>query len=159
MFLTYPELRSVAYGYQLQEITDNQPDIAEMAIAAAVEEMISYLNPSNQRHWRDGRPRYDTNLIFGATGDDRNALVLELCKSIALYYVCRLSNVDIIQENVQDRYDRAIDWLEKVAGVGKYAGAPAITPNLPVLEVSDTDDDKNKPFRSGSRPKFIHDFD
>lgn len=153
MFLEVEELSSVAYEYQLNEITENNPDIVEMAINAAVEEMISYIKPNAQKQWKDGRPRYDVEAIFGATGTNRNSLILELCKSIALYYVCRLANVDIIQERVQDRYDRAVEWLEKVAGVGKYANAPGITPNLPVLEETETSD-TTIPFRFGSRTKF-----
>lgn len=153
MFIEVEELSSVAYEYQLNEITENNPDIVEMAINAAVEEMISYLKPNAQKQWKDGRPRYDVEAIFGATGSNRNSLILELCKSIALYYVCRLANVDIIQERVQDRYDRAVEWLEKVAGVGKYANAPGITPNLPVLEETETSD-TTIPFRFGSRTKF-----
>ena len=152
-FITSAELKSVAYDYQLNEITENHSDIVQMAINAAVEEMKSYLTPSNQPQWKDGRPRYDVAAIFSATGTSRNALVLELCKSMALYYVCRLANVDIIQERVQDRYDRAIEWLEKVAGVGKYANAPGITANLPVLAET-TDDNSTIPFRFGSRDKF-----
>lgn len=158
MFLTYAELKSVIYDYQLEEITEASPDIAEMAINAAVEEMKSYLNPTGQVRWRDGRPRYDIGAIFGATGADRNALILELCKSVALYYVCRLANVDIIQERVKERYDRAVDWLEKVAGVGKYADAPAIAPDLPVLPPPAEADSPANAFRSGSRTKFNHDF-
>ena len=156
MFLTYQELKSVLYEYQLDEITETSPDIAEMAINAAVEEMKSYLSPTGQIRWRDGRPRYDVAAIFGTSGTDRNALVLELCKSIALYYVCRLANVDIIQEKVQSRYDRAIDWLEKVAGVGKYANAPGRAPDLPVLQSSD-ENTVTRAYRSGSREKFNHD--
>lgn len=156
MFLTIDELKSVVYDYQLDQITETSPDIVEMAVNAAVEEMKSYLNPSAQVRWRDGRPRYDVGAIFGATGNHRNAHILELCKSIALYNVCRLANVDIIQQRVQDRYDRATDWLEKVAGVGKYANSPAISPDLPVLEPAADTDDAGKPFRSGSREKFNH---
>ena len=155
-FITPAELKSVAYEYQLQQITEDSPDIVQMAIEAAVEEMKSYLNPTGQRQWKDGRPRYDVAAIFGATGANRNALVLELCKSMALYYVCRLANVDIIEEKVKERYDRAVDWLEKVAGVGKYANAPAIAPNLPILEESTDETSATQPFRFGSREKFNH---
>jgi hypothetical protein len=159
MFLTVEELKSVAYEYQLAQITEDSPDIVEDAIEAAVEEMKSYLSPTDQKRWRDGRPRYDVGAIFGATGKNRNAIVLRLCKSIALYYVCELGHVDIIQERVQNRYDRAIDWLEKVAGVGKYADAPAIAPNLPVVTASTNEDDTSaSPFRGGSREKFNHEF-
>ena len=156
MFITPEELNSAMYEYQMTEITENNTDIAQMAIDAAVEEMKSYLTPNAQARWRDGRPRYDVAAIFGATDTDRNPLVLELCKSIAVWYVCRLSNVDMIQERVKERYDRAIDWLEKVSGTGKYANAPAISANLPVLPADDSESDSGKPFRFGSRDKFTH---
>jgi hypothetical protein len=129
-----------------------------MAIVAAIEEMKSYLNPTAQVRWRDGRPRYDVGAIFGTTGTARNGLILEMCKSIALYYVCRLANVDIIQERVKERYDRAIDFLEKVAGVGKYANSPAIAPDLPVLTPEQiATQTTQQAFRYGSRVKFNHD--
>ena len=156
MFITPDEMNTVVYQYQLEEITESDPDIVQLAIDAAVEEMKSYLNPTGQTRWRDGRPRYDIGAIFGAAGADRNAIVLELCKSIALYYVCRLANVDMIQERIKDRYDRAIDWLEKVSGVGKYSDGPAIAPDLPIMVVAD--DDVKESLRYGSREKFNHDF-
>lgn len=155
MFLEQSELKSALYEYQLSEITESDPDIVAMAIAAAVEEMKSYLSPNNQGRWNDGRTRYDTAAIFTASGAERNPLILELCKSMAVYYICRLSNVDIIEEKLQKRYDRAIDWLEKVSGTGKSAGAPALTPDLPVL-VIDPESENALMLRSGSREKFNH---
>lgn len=155
MFIEIDELRSVMYSYQLDTIIENDNTIAVMAINSAVSEMKSYLNPSNQKQWNDGRPQYDVNKIFGAQGVDRDALILELCKDIALYRICRLANVDIIHEHVKERYDRAIDWLEKVAGL---KGAPTLTPDLPTIEPDGEGEagSSKKPFRYGSRPKFNH---
>ncbi len=155
MFLEQSELKSALYDYQLSEITESDPDIVVMAISAAVEEIKSYLSPNNQARWNDGRIRYDIVGIFAATGTGRNPLILELCKSMAVYYICRLSNVDIIEEKLQKRYDRAIDWLEKVSGTGKSAGAPALNPELPVL-IIDPESDDALSFRFGSREKFNH---
>lgn len=153
MFLEIDELRSVMYSYQLETIIENDNTIAVMAINSAVSEMKSYLNPSNQKQWNDGRPQYDVNKIFSAQAGDRDALILELCKDIALYRICRLANVDIIHEHVKERYDRAIDWLEKVAGL---KGAPTLTPDLPTIESDGETGSTKKPFRYGSRPKFNH---
>lgn len=149
MFLEIDELRSVMYNYQLETIIENDNTIAVMAINSAVSELKSYLNPSNQRQWNDGRPKYDINKIFGAQGIDRDPLILELCKDIALYRICRLANVDIIHDHVKERYDRAIEWLSKVAGLN---GAPTLTPDLPTIDTND----QRKPFRYGSRAKFSH---
>ncbi len=155
MLIEIDELRSVMYSYQLQTIIENDNTIAVMAINSAVSEMKSYLNPSNQKQWQDGRPLYDVNKIFGVTGDDRDPLILELCKDIACYRICRLANVDIIHEHVKERYDRVIDWLEKVAGL---KGAPTLAPDLPLIETDGEGEagSSKKPFRYGSRPKFNH---
>lgn len=154
MFIQPSELNSAIYEYQLTEITENDEDIVLLAINAAIEEIKSYLNPNNQRHWNDGRTKFDTDAIFGATGDDRNPLILQICKTIAVWHIIQLSNVDILHDKAKERYDRAIDWLEKVAGIGKYAGAPGINPNLPVLTIAD--EDAKQLFRYGSREKFNH---
>jgi phage gp36-like protein len=155
MFLEIEEMKSVMYNYQMDEITENDDTIVAMAIKAAVSEMKSYLNPSNQKQWQDGRPLYDVGKIFSAGGENRDPLILEICKDIACYRVCRLANVDIIHEHVKERYDRAIDWLSAVAGVGEYKGAPTITPDLPTIDNEDDSGSSSKKlFRWGSRPKF-----
>lgn len=143
MFIKQEELKSVIYEYQLGEIVESDPEIVEMAISAAVEEMISYLSPR-----RNSTTRYDTAAIFSATGTNRNALILELCKNIALYYICRLSNVDIIADKIQERYDRAIKWLERVSS------PDGLVPGLPT--VADDGNVSSLPFRSSSREKFNH---
>ncbi|NDV45496.1 DUF1320 domain-containing protein [Paludibacter sp. 221] len=154
MFVEIDEMRSVMYSYQMGEITEGDDTIVVMAIKSAVSEIKSYLNPSNQKQWQDGRPLYDVAKIFGAVGDDRDPLILEICKDIACYRVCRLANVDIIHEHVKERYDRAIDWLGKVAGIN---GAPTLTPDLPTIDPDAPGGDANKKlFRYGSRPKFNH---
>ncbi|ASZ11086.1 DUF1320 domain-containing protein [Chitinophaga pendula] len=157
MFLNVDELSTAIYEYQLNAITESKPDISQLGINAAIEEMKSYLNPSNQKRFDDGRPRYDVKAIFSATGADRNALILELCKSMAVWYICRIANVDIINDDIKARYDRAIDWLEKVSSTGKYAGKPSITPDLPLVKVDPNNPESiKKTFRAGSRPKFNH---
>lgn len=158
MFITVEELKSVIYDYQLDEITGNDDTIPAMAIEAAVQEMKSYLSPGNQSEFKDGRKRYDTVAIFSATGTARNSLIMQLCKSIALYYVCELANVDIIHEKVKERYDRAIDWLMKVTATGKYDGKTPLNADLPVLPEPDAESDDSLPFRFGSREKFNHEY-
>lgn len=154
MFIEPKELNSAIYEYQLNEITEFDQDIVLLAIDAAVEEIKSYLAPNNQKHWFDGRTRYDVEAIFSATGTDRNPLILQMCKTIAVYHITQLSNVDMLYEKVRERYDRAIDWFEKVAGIGKYAGAPGINPGLPVID--EAQEEAKLPFRYGSRSKFNH---
>lgn len=152
MFLEIEELKSVIYAYQIEQITEADDDIVYMAISAAEDEVKSYLRPNNKREWLDGRLRYDVDKVFAATGMDRNALLLEYTKNIAVWYICRLCNVDMIYEQLKDRYDRAIDWLKKV-------NKGDITLNLPTIQEPtppDDGDDSTKPFRMGSRRKFNH---
>lgn len=158
MFLTADELKSVAYSYQLEDITEGDNTILAMAINSAVEQVKSYLNQPDMKRYTDGRPRYDVAAIFNAAGESRNPLLLELTKSLAVYYILRLANVDIINQKVQDGYDRAVDYLEKVAAVGKYIDSPPLRLDLPLLPSPDPDSDEAKPFRFGSREKFNHDF-
>lgn len=155
MFITIEEVKQVLYGYQLNEIADNDEMIIESGILAAISEVKSYFTASNQRQWRDGRPIYDAEVIFSATGTDREAFVVRLCQTVAAWNICELANVDIIYDHVKERYNNAIKTLEKIAGIGKYQNSPTLTPDLPTIE-SDTENTNKKPFRYGSRTKFNH---
>ena len=150
MFLEIDEMKSVMYDYQMNEITENDDTIVAMAIKAAVSQVKSYLKPNNKKEFDDGRPLYDIDMIFGATGIDRDPLILEICKDIACYRVCRLANVDIIHTQVVENYDRAIAWLKDVRSGDANADLPTLS----------NDNDENGiskiPFRYGSRPKFNH---
>lgn len=148
MFITKEELKSVIYAYQIDQITESDDDIVTMSITAAVDEAASYLRQNAKREWMDGRTNYDVTATFAKTGTDRNALLMEMVKSIAVWYVCRLCNVDMVYDNLKDRYDRAIDWLKKV-------NKGEITLDLPVLTIDPLPDDE-QPFRFGSRTKFNH---
>lgn len=146
MFITVPELNTIIYEYQLAQIVEQNNDIALTAIATAEQEVRSYLTPNNLKQWQDGRPRYDVDVIFSAQGTDRNALIMQHVKTIAVWYVCQLSNPDIIYEHIKERYDRAIDYLKRIS-------KGEVTLNLPILEESA---EPKQPFRFGSRTKFNH---
>jgi len=145
MFITIEELHSIIYEYQLQQITQQNQDIAFMAIATAEQEVKSYLTPNAQKHWQDGRLRYDVALIFSKKGINRNPLLVQQVKTVAVWYLCQLSNPDIIYENIKERYDRVIDYLKQVA-------LGSVTLDLPLL----TTNKNTKPFRFASRKKFNH---
>ncbi len=128
----------MAYNYQLDQIVENDATILQMAIEAATEEVRGYLSS-----------RYDTTAAFAATGADRNPLLVEITKDIALWYIIRLSNVDILYEPVKERYDRAVQWLDRVA-------AGRITPDLPAA--TDENGEYVQPMRYGSMPKQQYDY-
>ena len=138
MFLNIDELKSVIYDYQLSEIVEDDITIAEMAIQAAIEEVKSYLCS-----------RYDTDKTFAAEGSERNPLILEFTKDVTLWQIIRLSNPDIIRDRVKDRYDRAIDWLDKVA-------KGLISPTLPLAQ--DEQGGEISYIKYGSMPKQTYDY-
>lgn len=156
MFIENEEMKDVLYGYQMNEIAEEDDTIITAGIAAAVSEVKGYFTVSNQTQWSDGRPRYDADAIFNAIGEDRDPFVLRMCKTVAAWNICELSNVDIIYDQVKERYLNVIKTLEKIAGMGEYKNSPALALNLPTLDVESENNDTAKPFRYGSRTKFNH---
>lgn len=154
MFITEDEMKSVMYGYQLSEIVEGDSTIILEGIYAGVAEVKAYFTASNQKSWDDGRKKYDIDAIFGATGDDRDPWVLRMCKTVAAWNICELSNVDIIYDHVKERYEQVIKSLEKIAGMGYYVNSPVLSLDLPTIE--ETTESTALPFRSGSRIKFRH---
>lgn len=135
-------MRSVVADYQLEQITTDDGEINQ-SILAAVAEATSYLNA-----------QYDCETIFSAQGDKRNILVLEHCKSIALWYLIRKSNADIYYDRVKDYYNNAIGWFKMVAGVGD--SGRQLAPDLPIKKNNGVTQTR---LRAGSQPKFSHNFD
>lgn len=132
MFVTTEELKSVAYSYQLNQIVENDDTILLMAINAAIEEAWAYI-----------ATRYNAAYIFSTQGANRNALLLEIVKDIALWYIIRLSNVDILYDSIKERYDRAIQWLNRVA-------KGEIMPNLLALGEPTPGEDPENPSSGNS---------
>ena len=146
MFLEITDLGTTIYSYQIEQITDGDENIPLQAMASAEEEVRSYLAAIE---WSDGRPRLDIPAILGATGTDRNALLVRMTATIAKFYIIELCNADIIYETAKERYDRAITWLRQLArGEIKLSTLP---------ETPETDDSTGtEPFIYGSREKFNH---
>lgn len=135
-YITQEELNTVLYEYQLDEIAEGDTDIIMQNIAAAEAEVRGYLASA-----------YDVATIFSQTGNARNPLLMEIVKSVTLWYVIRLSNVDILYSKVKDRYDRAVTWLKAVA-------EGTISPELPPL--TNENGDPQYRFKLGSNNKFKH---
>lgn len=134
-FLTPQELTNNIYGHVLSNITQNDPQVSRQAIAAAIDEMKSYL------------AHYDTHAIFSACGYERNNLILENTKVIAVWNLLKLSSAETLYEVWRERYDRVIDFMTKVSE-GK------ITPDLPLR--TDADGQTAIKIRMGSKTKFNH---
>lgn len=146
MFITKEELQTAIYEYQVTEITEGDTDDIALrhAVAAAVSEASSYLYA-----------KYDTKAIFTAEGDDRHPLLVEHVKSIAVWYLLKRSNTDVLFDRAKEYYTAAVEWLKLVAGVG--TDDETIAPDLPLRK-----DDEDHPvtrFRFGSHPKFNNGLD
>lgn len=151
MFLEIEDLKNSIYNYQIDQITEGDTNITLQAIAAAIEEVRSYLSGNFKREWKDGRLRYDVDAILNATGDERNALILSHTATIAKWYIVELCNADIIYETAKERYDRAVAWFKDLAK-GNV--------NLSTLPTLNDDENENgedtSPWLYGSRRKFNH---
>lgn len=150
MFLTETDMPTTMYGYQIDQIIDGNDDILTIAMAAAEEEVRSYLTGNNMREWQDGRLQYDVEAIFNTVGAARNALILKHCVTIAKWWLVDLCNADLIEEQTKDRYDRSVSWLKMLAS-GKVSLS-----NLPTL---DNEASEKQPFSFGSRKKFNHEIE
>ena len=151
MFIEKEDFGSVIYAYQVDQITENNDDLVSQALAAAVEEAKSYLTANvNSLKTFDGRILYDVEAIFNTSGLDRNSLILQNCLTLAKFHLAVLCNADFIYEQSKERYDRAIDWFTKLS-----KGTVVLT-SLPRINIEETTE--RKPFSSGSRTKFNHDY-
>jgi len=149
-FLSKDELKTVAYSYQVSQITEDDDYIVLQAIETATKEVAGYLRRNNKKEYNDGRIVYDVTAVFAATGNARHPLILQYCKIAALWHLITLCNVDMLYEHVKERYDRAIDYLKKV-------NKGDITMDLPILATpAPGEDNSGQPFRFGSRIKFNH---
>ena len=135
MFIEIAELNTVTAEYKLEEITDYDDSIAQQCILAAVKRVRRMLSG-----------RYDVDSIFTAKGEERDAELLEICKNIALWFLVRRCNVDILYNRVKETYDRDMEYLEEL----KNGDIPS---DLPLREV---DGQPVGVFRSGSNRKFTH---
>lgn len=135
MFIESEEMDSVISEYKIREITDCDGTITRGCVLAAVKRVRRMLSG-----------RYDVDRIFSATGEDRDAELLEICKNIALWFLVRRYNVDILYTRVRETYDRDMAYLRELM-------SGEIPSDLPIRE---TDGRPAGVFRQGSNPKFNH---
>jgi phage gp36-like protein len=114
-FITKEDFKVVSSEASLKAITGASQDNIDNAIAEAQEEVAGYL-----------RPKYDTEKIFAMEGNLRNRQIVMYTADIALYNMTASLPNRMGYETRQERYERAIKWLE-----GVQAGK--IVPDLPIL--------------------------
>lgn len=135
MFLEIQEMSTVIMEYRLQEIAEYDDTIVQACILAAVQRVTRLLSG-----------RYDVEKIFSATGDERDAELLEITKNIALWFLCRRCNVDILYNRVKEAYDRDMAYLKELMKGDIPSGLP----------LCETDGHPVGAVRFGSNPKFRH---
>lgn len=136
MFIEPSELTTAMYGHVINEIAANDDAVVIQGIEAATQEVKSYL-----------KNRYDVDTIFSQTGDNRNALIVESIKTVAVWWIIRVCSAETIYSQWLERYDRVIDYLKGVANGTN-------TPELPLK--ADSNGDVVLSMRYGSNRKFNH---
>ena len=137
-YLTPDEINTHLYGEVVEEISRDNADLMQNAIDTAIDEAYGYLRA------------YDVDAIFSTTGSDRNNALLVFVKDIAIWHFINLSNVAVEMELRLKRYEKAIQWLQKVQD-GKT------NPQLPVKEVIPPQQDKSY-IKWGSNRKTNYNF-
>lgn len=131
-------MNSVIDEYKLNEMTDNTDAITVECLAAAESRVASYL-----------RSRYNTEAIFAKRDAARDPEIVAIVKNMALYFLCRRHNVDILYNRVKEAYDADISYLKELARGTISANLPGIT----------TADGKTiNTIRMGSNPKIDHNY-
>lgn len=143
MFIEIEELRTAMKTSTMGNLQADDTAI-DQAILMAIQEATSYLNG-----------KYDCTRIFNAQGRERNPLVLEHCKSMAIWYLLRISNANYLFEKAKIYYDNAVAWFKLVAGVGE--SGRSIAPDLPLKKTEEGDTISK--IRMNSHPKFRHSFE
>ena len=102
----------------LDSVTRSDASLLEICEDRAVAEMRSYLSA-----------RYDCDAIFSAQGTDRHPLILMMAIDIAVYHLFCIHNPQKMSQIRQDRYQRAVEWLQQVARMQiAIDGAPTLSP-------------------------------
>nr|DAO18616.1 MAG TPA: head to tail adaptor [Caudoviricetes sp.] len=114
MFITEEDYKVVVGDTALKVISQVSAKNRTNAETEAREEISGYL-----------RPKYDCEAVFTAEGDGRNRLVVMYTCDIALYHMSASQPQKMGAEIREERYKRAIEWLE-----GVQAGK--IIPDLPL---------------------------
>lgn len=109
MFITDQDYKVVIGEQALKVVSQVSPDNRRIAETEAIEEVAGYL-----------RPKYDTDAIFKATGNERNHLIVMQTCDIALYHMTASAPQKMGMEIRKERYERAVKWLEGVQAGKSY---------------------------------------
>lgn len=103
MFITDEDYKVVIGDQALKVVSQVSAENRANAEKEAIEEVSSYL-----------RPKYDTEAVFSAAGEQRNNLIVMYTCDCALYHMAASAPQKMGMEIRKERYERAIKWLEGV---------------------------------------------
>lgn len=133
-YLSIEDFYTVITAQKLNEIIEGDETILDTFELAGMEEMTGYL-----------AVRFDSVKCFDA--EAKIPIIVQKLVDIVLYNAHARIMPDNIPKLRVDRYDNAIEWLNKVS-------EGYINPNLPIKEI-----EKSTPLRYGnSNPKINHQF-
>jgi len=116
-FITLEDYDASIHREILDAITREDKNIVEICENRAIAEMRGYL-----------ARRYDCDAIFSATGKNRHDLILMNAIDIAIYHLFSIHNPQKMSQIRKDRYDRAKEWLRRVANEDiSVEGAPPVS--------------------------------
>ncbi len=136
MFCTPEDIYTVIYEEKVEAISREDEKPLDDAIRAAVAEVGGYLG------------RYDLDGMLEKEDDERDFFLLSIIKTVAAWHFITLANVGVDYNIFRQRYEDAIEYLEKIQA-GK--ASPRHWPPAPVDPI--TGNDPSGVFKFGSNPK------
>lgn len=134
-FITKADMRIAIREYQIDQISEGDYGLVNIAISHAIGEMKPYLY------------RYDTTKLFATTGEERPAILVRFAVDIAIFELCSIALPDQDLENRRALYNRAVGWLKEVRDKD-------IPTELPFRLTGTTDNpDPQEQILFGSNPK------
>lgn len=112
-FIEKTDLKLSILTDELTEITRGDDDVITMAIDSAIGEMRTYLYDS-----------YDVETIFGASGEARNKMLVQLAVDITVFIIVGVCQAGQDLEDRKARYKRAITWLKEAQDTKTYSDLP-----------------------------------
>jgi len=134
MFLTSEEIFTHLYPETITAISGDDDRLLTAAISGGQAEAKGYLHA------------FDTDAIFNASEESRDALLLIWVKDIAVWHYINIANPSVDYEAKERRYNSAIAWLK---GVQKGS----IVPDFPVRIDATGAVENNTQFRFSSNPR------
>ena len=102
MFLTKEDYKAVCDDYEFEAIQNND-DITEQAELTAIEQIKSYC-----------RARYDMDIEFAKTGNERSAMLVQCTVNISLWLMVHRLPQSMGVERREALYEESIKWLRDV---------------------------------------------